>query len=185
MLEPTDCELICRVRAGDVDAYRVLFIRHVAAALRTARRLTDPLRAEDLCAEAFARILDLLRRGAGPRGDFRGYLVITVRTIHLNNLRGERHERLMDDVALGRLSRAVPPEHEHPEDLTAVRHALDRLPDRWREVLEWTVVDQVPAAELGRRLGIAANAAAALAYRARRGLREAYLQVRREDGAGR
>src|SRR5689334_21731591 len=82
----SDSELIARVRAGDAAAYEELFLRHRDVAIRYARRFADDQGAEDLCAEAFAKILDLLQHGKGPDVAFRAYLLTTVRTGHLNNL---------------------------------------------------------------------------------------------------
>jgi hypothetical protein len=58
-----------------------------------------------------------------------------------------------------------------------VGEALQALPARWRTVLWLTEVEGLSPAEVSRRIGIKPNAVAALAYRARKGLREAYLQA--------
>ncbi|MGH9040247.1 MAG: sigma factor-like helix-turn-helix DNA-binding protein, partial [Acidimicrobiia bacterium] len=58
-----------------------------------------------------------------------------------------------------------------------VGEALQALPSRWRTVLWLTEVEGLSPAEVSRRIGIKPNAVAALAYRARKGLREAYLQA--------
>jgi hypothetical protein len=55
--------------------------------------------------------------------------------------------------------------------------AFASLPERWQLVLWHTEVEGLGAAEVAPLLGIAPNAAAALAYRAREGLRQAYLQA--------
>lgn len=55
--------------------------------------------------------------------------------------------------------------------------ALQGLPSRWRTVLWMTEVDGLGPAEVAERLKIKPNAAAALAYPARRRLRVTYLQA--------
>src|SRR5436190_1499228 len=55
--------------------------------------------------------------------------------------------------------------------------AFASLPERWQMVLWHTEVEGRPAADVGPLLGLAPNAVAALAYRAREGLRQAYLQA--------
>jgi hypothetical protein len=70
-----------------------------------------------------------------------------------------------DDMALMGLERNL------------VGEALQALPARWRTVLWLTEVEGLSPAEVSRRIGIKPNAVAALAYRARKGLREAYLQA--------
>jgi DNA-directed RNA polymerase specialized sigma24 family protein len=82
----SDSELIARVRGGDTDAYGLLFERHRDAAIRLARQLSSS-DADDLVAEAFAKLLPLLRSGGGPDLAFRAYLLTTVRRLHLDRLR--------------------------------------------------------------------------------------------------
>ncbi|MGH3476316.1 MAG: hypothetical protein ACRDQD_05705 [Nocardioidaceae bacterium] len=46
--EASDAELISQVRAGDIDAYGMLYDRHRDAAQRLARQLTTSVEADDL-----------------------------------------------------------------------------------------------------------------------------------------
>ena len=55
--------------------------------------------------------------------------------------------------------------------------AFASLPERWQLVLWHTEVEGRSAAEVAPILGLAPNAVAALAYRAREGLRQAYLNA--------
>ena len=73
--ERDDATLIAAVRDGDTDAYGVLFERHVDAARRLARALAHDGDADDLVAEAFAKVLPVLVRGGGPEVAFRPYLL--------------------------------------------------------------------------------------------------------------
>ncbi|MGO4256449.1 sigma-70 family RNA polymerase sigma factor [Marmoricola sp. RAF53] len=171
----SDRDLIARVRARDDAAYEELFLRHRGAALRLARRLTDHERAEDLCSEAFARILALLRRGQGPELSFRAYLLTTVRTLHLNALRNARHERTLPDSDLVLLSTPVSEGSEARFDAQAIARAFQRLPERWRQALWLTAVEGLSHEDVGRELGIDPNAVSSLTFRARAGLRQAYL----------
>src|SRR6187549_2022204 len=58
----TDADLIAAVRAGDRSAYAQLYERHEPAARRTARQLSaSPHDVDDLVAEAFVRVFDMLR----------------------------------------------------------------------------------------------------------------------------
>lgn len=171
----SDSELIALVRAGDAAAYEELFVRHRAVALRYARRLSDSERAEDLCAEAFTKIFDLLQRGKGPDVAFRAYLLTTVRTSHLNNLRrGSREDLVPDHEPISRMMPVI----EDPDarfDRNAICRAFYQLPERWRVVLWLTSVEGYTHDEVSERLGLKSNAVASLAFRARAGLRQAYL----------
>jgi hypothetical protein len=55
--------------------------------------------------------------------------------------------------------------------------ALSYLSDRWRTVLWCTVIEGQSPAEVAPTLGLTANGVSALAYRAREGLRHAYLRA--------
>ena len=67
----TDAQLLTRLRAGDRDAYTLLWQRHIALALHVARSYA-PGSAEDLASESF---LAVYRRVAieqkGPENAFR------------------------------------------------------------------------------------------------------------------
>ena len=54
--------------------------------------------------------------------------------------------------------------------------AYQSLPEKWQEILWYTAVDGGTPTDIAPRLGLSPNAAAALAYRAREKLRQAYLQ---------
>ncbi|HKA03644.1 MAG TPA: sigma-70 family RNA polymerase sigma factor, partial [Acidimicrobiales bacterium] len=174
---PSDAELIARVRVGDDAAFSVLYQRHVGAARAAARSLgASRSDVDDLSAEAFTRVLAALRRGGGPEVAFRPYLMTCVRNAFYD--KGRRDGRVdvpgevPEDVNLALLN--VPPDSE---DARMVAAAFASLPERWQVVLWHTEVEGRPAAEVGPMLGLAPNAVAALAYRAREGLRQAYLQA--------
>jgi len=79
-LPPGDTDLIAASRAGDAAAYDTLYRRHVASAHSLARQLVrNRAEADDVVAETFAKILDLLHRGGGPDDAFRPYLLTAVR----------------------------------------------------------------------------------------------------------
>ena len=62
--EPSDGEVLRRVRAGETAAYGQLYERHVAAARRLARTLVGaPADADDIVAEVFAATFAAIRRG--------------------------------------------------------------------------------------------------------------------------
>jgi len=174
----TDAELIAAVRAGDRAAYAQLYQRHEAAARRTARQLSaSPHDVDDLVAEAFARVFDMLSSGRGPDSAFRAYLLTAVRNGRYERARRDRRLELSEDMA--RHDPGVPwvdPAEDELNSALAAR-AFASLPERWRTVLWYSEVEQESTAEVGGRLGLRPNAVAALAYRAREGLRQAFLQA--------
>ena len=173
----SDADLISRVRGGSDAAFSVLYTRHLGAARAAARSLgASRADVDDLTSEAFTRVLSALRRGGGPEVAFRPYLMTCVRNAFYD--KGRKDGRVdvpgevPEDVNLALLN--VPPDSE---DARMVAAAFASLPERWQMVLWHTEVEGRPAAEVAPLLGLAPNAVAALAYRAREGLRQAYLQA--------
>ncbi|WP_433160881.1 sigma-70 family RNA polymerase sigma factor [Kribbella sp. CA-247076] len=182
---PSDAELIARVRTGDLEAYGELFGRHHHAAERMARQLVPANDADDLASDAFAKVLDALRGGGGPDVSFRAYLLTTVRRVHVDRIRSGRKVQATDDIA------AYEREPETFDDPTvtgfesgAAAKAFASLPERWQAVLWHTEVEGEKPAAIAPLLGLTANGVSALAYRAREGLRQAYLQQHLADVAG-
>jgi RNA polymerase sigma factor (sigma-70 family) len=171
----SDAELLTRVRSGDEAAYGELYERHAEVARKVAYGLAGAHRAEDLVAEAFAKVLGLLRRGQGPDLAFRPYLIATIRTVHLNGIRAAKRETLVDDYASVGAEDSVGLDVDGLFEEAAIGRAYATLPERWRAVLWLTAVECRSNDEVGEMLGIKPNAVSALSFRAREGLRQAYL----------
>lgn len=173
---PTDAQLIAAVRQGDTSAYAQLFERHRDAAVRLARQLTRDGEADDLVSEAFTRVLALLQGGKGPDEAFRAYLLTSVRRLHVDRIRSTTRTRPTDDEKV--LDRGVPFDDAVAaafENDVAAR-AFSSLPERWQLVLWHLEVEGQKPADVAPLLGMSANSVSALAYRAREGLRQAYLE---------
>jgi RNA polymerase sigma factor (sigma-70 family) len=171
----SDAELLDQARNGDEAAFTELYVRHQPAAVglaSTYRRLGD---AEDLVNEAFERVLAAVRRGVGPTDAFRAYLFVTLR-----RLAAEHDERPagqpLDNVPEPVVAEAAEPEMARA-DRDIMNDAFESLPDRWQTVLWHSAVEGRGPRELALVLGVSAKAVAALAYRAREKLRQAYLQA--------
>ena len=181
---PSDAELIGSVRGGKIEAYGELYERHVSAAYNLARQLTrSPAEADDLVSEAFAKVLDTLRGGRGPDSAFRAYLLTALRHTAYDKTRRDKKVELSDDVAavsgVSAAAVSVPFSDTAVAGLerTMAARAFARLPERWQTVLWHTEIEGQSPAEVAPLLGLTANGVSALAYRAREGLREAYLQM--------
>jgi RNA polymerase sigma factor (sigma-70 family) len=173
----SDAELIAVVRGGDTQAYGVLYERHLHAAKRAASCLAHThAEREDLVADAFTRVLRALRDGGGPTEEFRAYLLVTLRNTAISTTRGATVS-LYADLPESYLPRAVGDPVVHRWDAMAAATAFASLPERWRTVLWHTEVEDESPAEIAPLLGLRPNGVAALAYRAREGLRQAYLRA--------
>lgn len=174
--EPDEAALIRRARTGDEAAYGVLFHRHHSAALTYARGIAGPNDAEDLVAEAFAKLLSALQRDLGPTESFRPYLFTTIRRLWANTLRSRSRVDVVDDIATTAERRgATQPPDDQAWSEEAIANAFRRLPERWREALWLANVDGYSQAEIADHLNIKANAVAALLFRSREGLRREFL----------
>ncbi|MGN6239373.1 MAG: sigma-70 family RNA polymerase sigma factor, partial [Cellulosimicrobium cellulans] len=177
----SDAELITAVRGGDTSAYGALYERHAAAARTVARQyVRSTADADDVVSDAFARTLSVLQGGGGPDVTFRAYLFTVVRRLSYDLVNGARRTQPTDDertfeTAFGPMASTEDPTLEGFERSTVTR-AYQDLPERWRAVLWYTEVENLSPAEIAPILGLTANGVSALAYRAREGLRQAYLQ---------
>ena len=179
-LTTSDEALVEQTRAGDQSAFGELWRRHYRSGARVARQFTSSLDADDLVAEAYTRIYQRVLAGGGPTGAFRPYLYTTIRNL-ASTWGASRRDVQVDDIT----------EFEDPstlEDPAAI--ALDRtltarafrsLPDRWQSVLWYTEVEGMDPHEVAPLMGMTANGVAALSYRAREGLRKAWLQAHIND----
>ncbi|WP_157248656.1 sigma factor [Nonomuraea typhae] len=174
----SDADLLEAVRGGNAAAYGELYERHVVAARALARQLvrgeTD---VEDVVAESFTKILDLVGRGGGPDAGFRPYLLTVVRRTVYDRSRVESRQVSTGEIEL--FDPGVPFVDPALTGLekSLIARAFLSLPDRWRAVLWHTEVESAKPADVAPLLGLSANGVAALAYRAREGLRQAYLQM--------
>lgn len=183
-VEVSDAELIALVRNGEIGVYADLYTRHVASAYNLARQLArSPAEADDLVAEAFAKVLETLKAGRGPDSAFRAYLLTALRHTAYDKTRRNKKVELSDDVSTVSGVRAeavnvpfVDPAVAGLERSLATR-AFARLPERWQAVLWHTEIEGQSAADAAPILGLTPNGVSALAYRAREGLKQAYLQV--------
>lgn len=179
--ELSDAELISSVRGGDVSAYGDLFARHRDAATRLARQLVSGPDADDLVSEAFAKVLNVLLAGGGPDVAFRAYLLTAVRRLHVDKIRSTNRAMPTDDL--------TPYDEGEPFKDTVIAgfeggiaaKAYASLPERWQLVLWHLEVEGQKPADVAPLLGMTPNSVSALAYRAREGLRQAYLQMHSAD----
>jgi len=174
--QASDAELIAAVRGGDTAAYGELFDRHRDAANRLGRQIASASDVDDLVAEAFVRVLAILQDGKGPDEAFRAYLLTSIRRLHIDRIRAAN--KVWSTAHEAELDRVV--EFIDPAEMTfehgAAAMAFASLPERWQLVLWHLDVEGQKPAEIAPLLGMSPNSVSALAYRAREGLRQAYLQ---------
>ncbi|GAB3432589.1 sigma-70 family RNA polymerase sigma factor [Actinophytocola sediminis] len=173
-----DVDLIAAVRQGDVAAFGILYERHLPSAKRAAAVLArTPAEREDLVAEAFTRVLRILREGRGPDEELRPYLLVTLRNTAIHSATRGLPVSLYADIP----DIYIAEDHGDPVidrwNADVAANAFASLPERWRMVLWHTEVEKESPAEVATLLGMRPNSVAALAYRAREGLRQAFLRL--------
>ncbi len=179
--ESSDAELITAARGGSSAAFGALYERHAAAARTVARQYTrSSADAEDVVSDAFARVYSIVRGGGGPDVAFRAYLFTVVRRLAHTRVEAGRRVQPTDDMATFETAfgsvRGVDDPALAGFERGVVAKAYGSLPERWQAVLWYTEIERLQPAQVAPLLGLTANGVAALAYRAREGLREAYLQ---------
>lgn len=179
-----DADLIRLVREGDADAYGLLYERHVGAATALARQISrNDADADDLVADAFARVLVAIRNGNGPTDAFRPYLLTAVRRRAYDRTDRAAREELVQEPAEDRTFAELVADLAETDhvDRDLATTAFLTLPERWQAVLWHLEVEGATPAEAGAILGLNANATSVLAHRAREGLRQAFLQAHLQD----
>ncbi|PKQ26802.1 MAG: hypothetical protein CVT64_03700 [Actinobacteria bacterium HGW-Actinobacteria-4] len=177
----SDPELIAGVRAGDTAAFGVLYERHVDAARKVAAMYTNTAAdIDDVVSESFSRVLRALQRGDGPDLAFRAYLFTIVRRTGMDIINKGIRTKPRDDMGEYESNMGYGASSDEPAiegfEHGMVADAFKSLPERWQAVLWYTEVEKKSPREIAPLLGLSANGVAALSYRAREALRQAYLQ---------
>ncbi len=169
--EPTDGDLVRRVRSGDARAFDRLVRRYLKRGMAVAWEYTGNRQdAEDVIQEAFRRVLKSLDRYDVDR-PFRPWFFTIVRNAALNH--GEQSSRLKlvavpDDLE----SRSNTP----VEDAAAAQlrdrlnQALDTLSEMQRRSFRLCALEGFTSAEAGEVLGVKEETVRTHVFRARRAL---------------
>ncbi|MGH7337350.1 MAG: RNA polymerase sigma factor, partial [Myxococcota bacterium] len=155
---------------------------HARLRAHCSRLLGDPATAEDIAQEALLRAWSNRDRFE-PGADIGPWLFRVARNLCTDVMRTR-----------SRVVIATPPEQadtdadpalpiERAETDALVRRALDGLTPRQRQALMLRDVEGIEYPELASRMGVDENAARAMLFRARRGLRKRFLEVARATAA--
>ena len=168
-----------RCAQGLDEPYAELYRRHQPAALALARTLTEHTSADDIVSEAFEKLLQRIRGGGGPEAAFRPYLLRTVRTVAVDASRRTRRLVVAEDPEDAARTPTTDDDAlvDAVHERTTLARAFAALPERWQSFLWLSFVDDADRHEIATILGISAGSVSALGYRAREGLRRAYLDA--------
>ncbi len=187
-LDPADDDvLVRRCQDGDVTAFASLYSRHGDHLLRYCLRLLgDPAEAEDAMQEAFARAWKALPDFGGERR-FYPWLSVIAHNLCVDLQRKSRHVTPLDDDSLSTLL----PAESGGQDLLVDRstehdllvRALGNLSERHREVLELREGRNWSYQQIASHSGVEVSTIETLLFRARRSLKEQFIQLARAEGA--
>jgi RNA polymerase sigma-70 factor (ECF subfamily) len=189
---------MARYVAGDRDAYRRLYEcveprvrRQIRARIGDARELDDLVQIVFLRAHAARGLYE--QRNPGDDEALVAWFCAIARNTAINFLRGSYRDRLSFGEDAERSLVLVADERDpecdllgredHDDRRLRVRAAIERLPERQREVVRLHKLEGVPMTEVARRLGVRAVAARVRAHRAYENLRDWLEQNRLASAA--
>nr|WP_246279703.1 sigma-70 family RNA polymerase sigma factor [Psychromicrobium silvestre] len=172
----SDEELLVRARDGEVEAFEKLFIRHRQQGYWIARRYCgNSSDADDVLSDAFTYVLARIQAGEGPREAFRPYLLTAVSRIAQRYNLVNNRTTPTDDLSVIDTETIDDNRVIRQAETELVAKSFTDLPPRWRSVLWLSEVDGLKPREVAPFLGIKANAVSVLLNRAKRGLRENFI----------
>jgi RNA polymerase sigma-70 factor (ECF subfamily) len=174
-----DATLAERVRSGAPDAERELARRFYGRVFAVAlAKLGDYELAEDLAQESLLRGLEALREGRVEHPERLGaYLCGTARNLSNNVLRAKRPDSVTDPDDLASPGEPTDRLCIRREHRVLVGKVLSGMRPVDQQVLLWTLVDGLPAEEVGRRLGLQPAAVRQRKHRALQRARILFLEM--------
>ncbi len=189
-----DRALVRRLQAGDEAAFEAFFAAHFPPLYRFAlARLRDDVAAEEVVQAALGRALTRLHTWRGEAALLTWLHTFCRHEISAWCARAARRPvevDLVDDLpevraALDALGAPDPETTLRRAEIAGlVQTALDRLPGRHADALEWKYIDGLSVAEIAARLGVTTKAAESLLARARESFRDAFLTLTQPQPGG-
>jgi RNA polymerase sigma-70 factor, ECF subfamily len=177
-----DADLVARAREGDEAALRSVVDQAYPLVRRWTLVLTgDPADADDLTQDV---LVQMIRKLGSFHGDaqFTTWLYAVTRNAATDEFRKRARRRRIEDEDPGVFRDLIPDSAEDPsraaeraETRELVRTFFVDLPDRQREIFDLVELQDVPAVEVAKRLGIEAVSVRAHLFKARKRMRERIL----------
>jgi RNA polymerase sigma-70 factor (ECF subfamily) len=174
MQEPTDRDLVLRVRGGETEAFGEMVRRYQVSVYNVCLRMMgERLDAEDLAQESFVRAYQRLESYDEDR-PFGPWVRTLAANLCLNQLKRNRPLQVpLDDERdrAARPGRASPERHlEAQEAARDVRRAIHELPPHYRVVIELRHFQELSYAEIAAALDLPLSDVKSHLYRARKTL---------------
>jgi RNA polymerase sigma-70 factor (ECF subfamily) len=162
-----ESSLIARAKAGDGEAISALYQRYAPQIQRyIASRLSDPVLAEDVCADVFVKVLESLSRYEDRGWPFSAWLyrIAYARTVDVLRQSSRRHSIPLDETQLGALE---PPDEAVMTRISylEIKGAMGILTSEQRLVLRLRFDEDRSLAEIAQSLGRSIGSIKALQHR--------------------
>ncbi|WP_037906560.1 RNA polymerase sigma factor [Actinacidiphila yeochonensis] len=184
-----DTSLRARVRAGDPDAFRLLFDEHASVVYRHAVRMTgDWVMGDDIVSLTFLEAWRLRERVLPGEDSLRPWLLGIATNVSRNTARAaRRHQAALTKIpppeAVPDIADEVARRFADADELAAVQKALGTMRRGEREVFTLCVWEGLDAATAAEALGVAVGTVRARLSRARKRLRKlAEAELGRKKG---
>lgn len=172
-----DPELVAAAQRGDCKAFDELYRRHFRRLEAHCRRkVGDPLLAEELAQETFARAFAALPGFGGDRRFYPWLTVIASRLV-VDDWRRRSRAEPSAEVDAGTCELGVLEQLVHDDDVHLAAAALDRLKPRHRDVLELREQQRWSYRRIAGHYGVSVGTVDSLLVRARRALKREFDQL--------
>ena len=183
-----DKQLVKRLLAGDERAFNQFFDENFSRLYRfaLARLSDDPEGVKDIVQGAMSKALSRMHTYRGESALFTWLCVICRNELVDWTRRNARHRNnlvltedqpalraVIDSISAPAADDPVATFQRH-ESARLIQVALDSLPCRYGDALEWKYIEGRSVREIAQRLGISVDAAQSLLARAKRSFRELY-----------
>ncbi len=155
----SEAELMRQMAAGEIGGLETLYDRYHAVAYALALRITTETGlAEDVVQDSFLGLWRNAGRYAQDRGSVKGWLLAIVRHRAIESMRRRRGGVAIADEPEEPLPIALTLPDVWPEvagrlDAEQIRHAMGKLPEAQREVIELAYFDGLTQREIATRTG--------------------------------
>lgn len=135
-MSASDADLICRIAAGDRDAFGEFYDRHSARILGLLlRMIRSRSEADDVLQDCFLQVWSQAARYSAERASPIGWLVLLARSRALDHLRRKRRDRLTAESET-EVGTECDDALTQSEEAALARRALSQLPDEQRGVIQ-------------------------------------------------
>ena len=161
-------KLVERAQEGDTEAFGEIYAQYFTPIYRYVAFRVPAESAEDLVSDVFVKAWEKLSSYKAQKGvPFGAWLFRIARNVVIDLYRGERvmeevPEEIEDTDDMNRTEHRV----ERAEVLKVVQSAMEKLPNRYREVLELAYVAELPHSDISRVLKLREGAVRILKLRA-------------------